>query len=168
MKKSKINYYLNIAREIAKKSPCTHRRFGAVLVKDDNIIATGYNGSSRGTLNCGSEIECLKDVHNDPNNIEGVKGKNDKSIYDNCPAVHGEVNSIINAARVGISTVGSIMFVAEVNGKSEISCHRCRRLIIQAGIKKVYDGLPNNYRVFDVEEDFVEKENEWIRSKSNV
>ena len=62
MKREKIDYYLKIAQTVATQSKCTHRRFGAVIVKDDTIIATGYNGSCRGCINCGTDIPCLKDV----------------------------------------------------------------------------------------------------------
>ena len=170
MKKSKIDYYLKIASIVASQSKCKHRRFGAVIVKDDAIVATGYNGSCRGTLNCGSDISCLKDIHGDINNLTGAKGLNDKSDYSNCPAVHGEMDAIINAARTGVSVVGATMYVAEVDGKSEIPCYLCRRFIIQVGILDVYDGFPekfvNHYYVKDSStRDFIDLENGWMKSR---
>lgn len=161
----KINRYLKWAKKIAEESTCAHRHFGAVIVKDDTIISTGYNGTARSCLNCGVEIPCLKDVHHDPNNIDGEVGKNDLSRYDNCPAVHAEQNAIINAGRIGISLVGAVMYVAEEHGKSEIPCPLCRRFIIQSGITDVYDGIPDNYRHYSVKPDFIYKENDWMKDK---
>ena len=161
----KINRYLKWARKISEDSTCAHRHFGAVIVKDDTIISSGYNGTARGCLNCGVDIPCLKDVNGDPNNIHGVVGLNELSRYDNCPAVHAEQNAIFNAGRIGVSLVGAVMFVAEEHGKSEIPCPMCRRFIIQAGIAEVYDGIPDNYRHYDVFPDFKIKENLWMESK---
>lgn len=161
----KVNRYLRWAQKISEESTCAHRHFGAVIVKDDSIISTGYNGTARGCLNCGVDIPCLKDVHNDPNNLQGVVGLNEKSRYDNCPAVHGEQNAIFNAGRIGVSLIGATMYVAETHGRSEIPCPMCRRYIIQSGIKDVYDGIPNNYRHYIVAIDFIEKENEWMKDK---
>jgi dCMP deaminase len=165
MDNKKINRYLKWARKISEESTCAHRHFGAVIVKDDTVISTGYNGTARGCLNCGVDIPCLKDVHNDPNNLQGKVGRNEISRYDNCPAVHAEQNAIFNAARMGVSLVGATMFCAEVNGRSEIPCPMCRRYIIQAGITDVYDGLPDNYRHYSVVPDFIEKENAWMKDK---
>jgi dCMP deaminase len=170
MMQSKIDYYLSIAKIVASQSKCTHRRFGAVIVKDDAIISTGYNGSVRGVMNCGTDCQCLKDVHDEPNNKDGLKSYLDtNSTYNFCPAVHGEMNAIINAARVGISVVGATMFVAEATGKSECPCYLCRRFIIQAGIKDVYDGFPEKFsHYFVVNKDFINLENNWIRDREHV
>lgn len=125
---SKTNYYLSIAKAIASRSPCSRKQFGAILVKDDAVIATGYNGSARGTVNCGLEVSCLKDLYDE----ESAKS------YEHCPAVHAEMNVIINAARAGISTVGATLYLAEMYDRNDRPCFLCRRLMIQAGIKDVY------------------------------
>ena len=152
----KISYYLKIAKNVALRSPCiSRRRFGAILVKNDSIISTGYAGTIRGAINCGIDCKCLKDLY-----VEAP----DKS-YEHCSSIHAEMNSIINAARVGISTIGTTMYVAEVNGKSCIPCHLCRRFIVQAGVEFVYDGVDSNdYRFYDVK-DFIKMQNDWIENQ---
>jgi len=152
----KISYYLKIARDVALRSPCiSRRRFGAILVKNDSIISTGYAGTIRGAINCGDDTKCLKDIYDEAPN---------KS-YLHCSSIHAEMNAIINAARVGISTVGTTMYVAEVNGKSNCPCYLCRRFIGQAGVKDVIDGVDSsNCRHYDVEA-FVNMENDWITNE---
>lgn len=152
----KITWYLKLARDVALRSPCiSRRRFGAILVKDDAIISTGYAGTIRGAINCGIDCLCLKDLY----------AEAPTKSYQHCCSLHAEMNAIVNAARVGISTIGTTMYVAEVNGKSEIPCYLCRRFIVQAGVKDVYDGInETNYRYYDVK-DFVEMENDWIKNQ---
>lgn len=152
---SKIEANLLIARDIARRSPCTRRKFGAIIVKDDCIISTGYNGSVRGSLNCGIDCVCLKDI----NNEASIKS------YDHCPAVHGEMNSIINAARRGVSVEGATMFLDVIFGsvtKRERPCFLCRRFMIQAGIKDIYYYNQNMEVVHEEVSDYVKMENEWI------
>lgn len=170
MKKEKIDYYLKIAQTVSTQSKCTHRHFGAVIVKNDTIIATGYNGSCRGTLNCGTEIQCLKDVYNEPNYKDCNKSYLDtNSTYNYCPAIHGEMNAIINAARSGVSVIGATMFISEETGKSNCPCYLCKRFIIQAGIKDVYDGFYDKFvNHYDVVKDFILLENKWMKERENV
>jgi dCMP deaminase len=86
----KVDWYIKIAKDIALRSPCIdRRRFGSVLVKNDAVISMGYNGSPRGTLNCGIDIPCLQ-------NIKDVGHCKD---YISCNAIHSEQNVIINSAR---------------------------------------------------------------------
>lgn len=126
---SKRDWYFKIARDVALRSPCiSRRRFGAILVKNDAIIATGYAGSVRGAKNCGIDNPCLKDLYNEEPN---------KS-YDHCCSIHAEMNCIVNAAREGTSTVGATLYLSEANDKNDRPCFLCRRFIIQAGIKDVY------------------------------
>ena len=91
----KIEYYMKIARVGALRSPCARRQFCALIIKNDSIISIGYNGSARGSWNCGIDVQCLKDLHKEPSYIS----------YYNCPAVHAEINAIVNAARNGISVL---------------------------------------------------------------
>lgn len=149
----KITYYFNIARVVGERSACSRRKFGAILVKNDSIISTGYNGSIRGGLNCGIEVKCLKDIHNIPSYVG----------YDLCSAVHAEENAIINSARCGISTIGATLFLASAEGSCQRPCSRCRKMIIQAGIKDCWyidlDGVQKHEEISS----WVELENQWMR-----
>jgi len=150
----KITYYLKIAKDVALRSPCvSRRRFGAILVKDDSIISTGYAGTIRGAINCGIDCECLKDLYSE----ERYKS------YEHCCSIHAEQNAIINAARAGVSTIGATMYVAEVNDDCERPCHLCRRFIVQAGIKNV---IEFNAKVGKITNEdvstYVQMESDWI------
>jgi len=128
---SKDEYYLQIAFSVSKRSPCLRRRVGAILVKNDVILSTGYNGPPRKTVNC-DEIGCLKDLANAPHG----------TAWEFCPAVHAEENAIINAARQGTSVLGSTLYIAgeylvKTNTEAAQICDRCKRAIINAGIKDV-------------------------------
>jgi dCMP deaminase len=171
---SKRDWYFQIAKDVALRAPCgnTRRGFGAILVKDDAIIATGYAGSARGTINCGAGSPCLKDLYQEAP---------DKS-YDHCCSIHAEQNCIINAARAGISTVGATLYLSEVHDNGGRPCFLCRRFMIQAGIKdcywyeKVIDNkmercgflswtnvhLPVYYETCDA---WVKSDNEWIQNQ---
>lgn len=155
----KISMYLKLAKDMALRSPCiSRRRFGAIIVKDDAIISTGYAGTIRGAINCGVDCTCLKDLWAEEPN---------KS-YEHCSSLHAEMNAIVNAARVGISVIGATMYVAEVNGRSCVPCYLCRRFIVNAGIKDVYDGIDStNYRHYETEE-FIKMENDWIQNQLNT
>lgn len=134
---SKDKYYLGIAEAVCKRSPCIRRQFGAIVVKNDAVVSTGYNGPARGVVNC-MQVGCLKDEMGLPP-YEG---------YDYCPGVHAEENAIINAARHGISVLGGTLYLygqeyetGEVfEGKP---CDRCKRAIINAGIEKVITERPD-------------------------
>lgn len=151
----KITYYFDIARTIAERSSCSRRKLGAILVKNDSIISTGYNGSIRGGLNCGIEIKCLKDVHMIPALT--------KPETDLCSAIHAEENVIINCARNGTSTIGATLYLSSFEGKSQRPCSRCRKMIIQAGIKDCwYIDLDNSQKHEEVST-WVELENQWMK-----
>jgi len=130
---SKEEYYLSIAKEVAARSTCLRRRFGAVIVRNDAIVSTGYNGPGRGLPNC-NEYGCLKDKY------KAEEGKD----YEKCRAgpLHAEVNSILNAARHGNSVLNATMYIAGFRVKSrEITeakpCKGCQKEIINAGLEKV-------------------------------
>ncbi len=127
----KDHYYLNIAREVARRSTCLRRWFGAVIVKNDQIISTGYAGSARGTINCSDIGIC-------PRQQAGIpRGER----YELCRSVHAEMNAIIHAARIDM--IGSTMYLVGLDSKDEKvieaakPCKICKRLIINAGIKTV-------------------------------
>lgn len=127
MRLSEDEYYLNIARAASCRSTCLRRQYGAVIVKNKEIIATGYNGSPRGEVNCCDTGICYRigHAHNDGN-------------YDSCRSVHAEMNAIISASRAEM--LGSTLYLAGFeNGKEIVAepCPICQRLIKNAGIEKV-------------------------------
>lgn len=125
---SKDEYYIRIARDVAQRSTCLRRKYGAVLVKDDVIISTGYNGSARGEENCCDNGECWREAHNIPHGEQ----------YEKCKAVHAEMNAVINAKS---DTHGATLYLAGFeNGKplrNVTPCELCSRVIKNAGIKKI-------------------------------
>ncbi len=152
---SKEKYYFNIAKAISMKSPCSRRKCGAILVKNDSIISSGYNGSARGSTNCGEEIPCIKDkYHEEP-----------LTSYIHCPAIHGEVNSIINSARSGISTIGSTLFLySSIATDCGRPCIYCRRVIINAGVQDCYFGNENEIQHEEIQ-DWIKLEDEWMKNE---
>jgi len=128
---SKDEYYLNIAKAVCMRSPCIRRQFGAIIVKNDAVVSTGYNGPARGVVNC-MDVGCIKNELD----IPSYTG------YDYCPGVHAEENSLINAARHGTSVLDGVLYLygQKFDGDSLIEgkpCDRCKRAIINAGIKEV-------------------------------
>ena len=153
---SKTEYYLAMAKTVAMRSPCSRRKFGAIIVKNDAILSSGYNGSCRGVLNCGEDIECLKDL----NNEERYKS------YTYCPAVHAEQNAIINAARSGVSVLDSTMYLSPLDQKDgDRSCHLCMRVMINAGIRELYYYDRDGKVAHEKHEDWIKAENEWMRNQ---
>lgn len=129
MRISKDDYYLNIARAVSKRSTCIRRTYGCVIVKNDEIIATGYNGSSRGEVNCCDTGYCYREA----NNIKSGEQ------YEKCVAVHAEQNAIISASRQEL--IGSVMYLVGYESDVEIEgarpCLICNRMISNAGINKI-------------------------------
>jgi len=115
------NYFKNLAYTVASNSKCLSRHIGAVLVKDKAIISTGYNGPSRGIPPCPG-----------PKCPRTALGFNSSEGLHLCPAAHAEANSIAQAARSGVSTSGTTMYVT-----CGVPCKNCLALIINAGIEEV-------------------------------
>ncbi len=146
----KTNYYLNIAEAASKRSTCLKRHYGAIIVKNDEIISTGYNGAPRGLPSCLERGKCLRQ-----NSERGTD-------YSNCVSCHAEMNAIISASRKDM--IDSTMYLVGklcdfYNGSSkELSyvddpspCSICKRLIINSGIKRVIVRIDkNNYNEIDV------------------
>ena len=131
---SKRDYYLKIASEVAKRSTCLRRQYGAVIVKNDEIIATGYNGAPRGDENCCDVGSCWRDRHNIPHGEQ----------YEKCVAVHAEANAIISASRNEM--LGSTLYLYGFEGfdkpiENPEPCVMCNRLIKNAGIDHVINML---------------------------
>lgn len=124
MRISKTKYYLDIAKAVAQRSPCLKMSVGAIIVKDDAIISTGYNGPPRGDPHC---TVCSR------MNVESG------SEYTICPAVHAEENAVINAARQGVSTIDAVLYLWTDRGGLE-PCYRCKRVLKNAGINKYIIG----------------------------
>ena len=126
---SKDQYYLSIAGSVAKRSTCLRRQYGAVIIKNDEIISTGYNGAARGEPNCCDTGECWREANNIPHGEQ----------YEKCVAVHAEQNAIISAARNEM--LGSVLYLAGFDSKGELAspapCVICHRLIKNAGISEV-------------------------------
>lgn len=125
---SKDQYYLNIALAVSKRSTCNRRQYGAIIVKNDEIIATGYNGSARGAVNCCDAGECYRERMKVPHGQQ----------YEKCVAVHAEQNAIISAARKDM--IGATMYLIGTEHGEIIKgepCSICQRMIDNAGIKEV-------------------------------
>ena len=155
MRVDKTNYYLDIAQTVAERGTCLRRNFGAIIVKNDAIIATGYNGAPRGRVNCSDLGECMREKLGVP------KGQR----YELCRSVHAEANCIISAPRT--ETLGSALYLACLDAKTgelygEVEpCSMCKRLIINAGIEKVFVRYsPTEYKEFQV--------NDWIKNDDSL
>ncbi len=129
---SKTQYYLDIARSVAMRSTCLRKCFGAIIVKDDVIVSTGYNGAPRGRSNCSDIGTCLRAELNIP------RGER----YELCRSVHAEANAIISASRDRM--LGADLYLACIDPASgeevfgTCCCSMCKRLVINAGIARVF------------------------------
>jgi len=129
-------YYLDIAKTVRLRSTCIVR-FGAIIVKDDQIVATGYNGSPRGTKSCLEKGFCHR------RKLEIPSG----SQYELCASVHAEQNAIINSARAGVSLLGGDIYIfGEYDGNiiKALPCSICKRMIINAGLIRVVCSNPKS------------------------
>ncbi len=132
MRPQKDQYYLNIAEEIGKRSSCFRHYCGAVIVRDDQIIAAGYIGAPRKTKDCFERDECLRDKLKIPHGTR----------YEICRSVHAEMNAIINAARAGVNLLQGDMYIHSTDPKDgkevdSFPCFFCKRTIINAGLRRV-------------------------------
>lgn len=128
---SKQNYYLDIADSVLERSTCLRRKYGAIIVRNDEIISTGYNGAPRGRRNCSDLGRCTRESLNIPSGER----------YELCRSVHAEANAIISASRRDM-VGGTIYLVGRDARTGELladatSCLMCRRMVINAGLEKV-------------------------------
>lgn len=150
----KINYYLDIAEAVAERGTCLRKNFGCIIVKNDEIISTGYTGAPRGRKNCIDLAFCTKkekfpDIHHGG--------------YDACRSVHAEQNAMLSASRKDM--LGSTMYLVGKrmdNGNYEPganSCQMCRKMMINAGIKEliIRGETREEYLIVKVE-DWIEKD----------
>lgn len=145
---SKDEYYLGIAKEVALRSTCYRRSIGAIIIRDDQIISTGYVGAPRKTKDSFEHGTCLRDKLNIPHGQR----------YELCRSVHAEQNAIINAARAGVSLFGGDMYIyGSIHGKNTpitaFPCFICKKMIINAGLNRVIcsseDGKIKAFRISD-------------------
>jgi len=154
-RRDKTNYYLDLADVVSKRGTCLRRNYGAVIVKNDEVISTGYVGAPRGRKNCSDMGVCIRQKLDIP------RGER----YELCRSVHAEANAIISAEREKM--IGSTLYLSgrEVStGKliaNSCCCSMCKRMVINAGIEKVV--------VRDTEEDFrIIPVQEWIENDESV
>ena len=153
MRTDKINYYLDIAETVLERGTCLRRNFGAIIVKNDQIISTGYVGAPRGRKNCVDLGGCVRE------NLKVPRGER----YELCRSVHAEQNAIIHAAREDM--LGAVLYLVGKDAKTgeyvqnANACSLCKRMIINAGISHVIiRDSKDSYRAIDVEEWIVNDE----------
>lgn len=128
---SKTDYYLDIADTVLKRSTCLRRKYGAIIVRNDEIISTGYNGAPRGRKNCCDLDYCAREQMNIPSGER----------YELCRSVHAEANAIISASRRDM--LGGTLYLVGRDAKTNellsdtAPCSMCKRLIINSGINDI-------------------------------
>ena len=143
---SKENYYLDIAQTVAERSTCLRRCYGAIIVKDDTIVSTGYNGAPRGRKNCSDLGYCMREK------LQIPRGER----YEMCRSLHSEANAIIAAARERMLCATLYMCCIDPVSHEVVggtcSCAMCKRMIINAGIETVVVREDKeNYTVYPVQ-----------------
>ena len=146
-RRDKVNYYLDLAESVSQRGTCLRRNYGAVIVKNDEVISTGYVGAPRGRKNCNDLGKCIREEMNIP------RGER----YELCRSVHAEANAIISASRDQMLDSSLYLAGTEVSTgeliKNSCSCSMCKRMIINAGIKEVYiRDTRDDYRKIYVED----------------
>ena len=151
----KENYYLDIAETVLERSTCARKHYGAIIVHNDEIIATGYNGAPRGRINCTDLGYCLRQRLGIPSGQR----------YELCRSVHAEANAIISAARK--ETLGGTLYLVGRDAETGAlhpdpqPCAMCRKLILNAGLSKVVmRNTETQYTVAHVED--------WIRCDDSI
>lgn len=145
---SKDQYYIGIAKEVSQRGTCFRLRGGSIIVKDDQIISTGYIGAPRGTKDCLERGYCLRDELKIPHGTR----------YEICRSVHCEANAIINAARAGVSLLGATMYTYEENGKTgekvdAMPCYMCKKMMINAGLdRSIGNTKDGSLKIFHIED----------------
>lgn len=114
-------YFMDITELVAKRSTCTRRAVGAIIVKDKRILATGYNGAPSGVAHC-SQVGCLRAERNVPSGER----------HELCRGIHAEQNAIVQAARHGVCIKGAVLYC------TTLPCSICAKMIINAGIASIW------------------------------
>ena len=151
----KENYYLDIADAVLERSTCLRRKYGAIIVRNDEIISTGYNGAPRGRKNCSDMGSCMREKLGIPSGER----------YELCRSVHAEANAIISASRREM--IGATLYLVGRDAKTNellteaMSCSMCKRQIINAGIFRVIIRTsPTEYRIVYV--------NDWVDDDESI
>lgn len=154
-RRDKVNYYLDLAESVSQRGTCLRRHYGAVIVKNDEVISTGYVGAPRGRKNCTDLNWCLREKLGIP------RGER----YELCRSVHAEANAIISTPRDKM--LGSSLYLVGIDMstgdyvKNANSCSMCKRMVINAGIEKIYiRDSKNEYRVVEV--------NDWVENDESL
>lgn len=155
MRTDKINYYLDIAETVLERGTCLRRNYGAIIVKNDQIISTGYVGAPRGRQNCIDLGVCVRET------LQVPRGER----YELCRSVHAEQNAIIHARREDM--IGSVLYLVGKDARTgeyvenASACSLCKRMIINAGIKEVI--IRNKKDKFTIVE-----VNDWIINDESI
>ena len=124
-------YYLGIAEAVSNRSTCLNKRYGAIIVKDDHVVSTGYNGAARGILNCSDSGRCFRIENKIPRGTH----------YETCRSVHAEANAIIMASPEEMKDATMYIYGYDCLHHTVVEnpdcCIMCKRMIINAGIKEV-------------------------------
>ena len=162
MRKSKDEMYLDVAESMLSRSTCLRRAYGAAIVKNDEIISTGYNGSPRGRVNCSDRGLCIREM------LKVPAGER----YELCLSTHGEANAIISASRDKMIGASLYLVGHDVKTGKRLSvsepCAMCKRLIINAGIKEVVSWNGDSIQRVNVEDWVKEDEFESIYKKFHL
>lgn len=144
-RRDKVNYYLDLAETVSQRCTCLRRHYGAVIVKNDEVVSTGYVGAPRGRANCSDLGYCLRAKLDIP------RGER----FELCRSVHAEANAIICAARRDM--IGADLYLTGIEMsdgsyiRNAVCCSMCKRLVINAGIERVIvRDDKDNYRVINV------------------
>lgn len=145
-RRDKHNYYLDIAETVLERGTCIRRNYGSIIVKNDEIISTGYTGAPRGRKNCIDLKSCIREQ------LNVARGTH----YELCRSVHSEANAIISASRKDM--IGATLYLVGKDSKTKEyvkdanSCSMCKRLIINAGIEHVIiRDSKDEFRMIDVQ-----------------
>lgn len=154
-RRDKVNYYLDLAESVSQRGTCLRRHYGAVIVKNDEVISTGYVGAPRGRKNCTDLNWCLREKLGIP------RGER----YELCRSVHAEANAIISASRRDM--VGSTLYLVGRDAQTgallgdATSCAMCRRQVINAGISRVIiRRTETEFQIVDV--------HDWVHQEDDV
>lgn len=158
-RRDKHNYYLDIAETVLERGTCLRRNYGSIIVKNDEIIATGYTGAPRGRVNCIDVGSCRREQLNVPRGTQ----------YELCRSVHSEANAIISCARRDM--IDATLYLVGKDKNTGVlvehanSCTMCKRLIINSGIARiVIRDTEKNFRFIEVN-DWID-EDDSLRSES--
>lgn len=154
-RRDKDNYYLDLAEIVSQRCTCIRRHYGAVIVKNDEVISTGYVGAPRGRKNCSDLGICIREK------LQIPRGER----YELCRSVHAEANAIISCSRDKM--IGASLYLTGKECKTgeyiknSCCCSMCKRMVINAGIAYVYvRDDKDNYRKIDV--------NDWIENDESL